>query len=147
LAVFRMMAPIACSGAQCRMPGETGTEWRGDSIDRRLDPEIDAAYGIAKQPGLAIAVALRLGAGRFGLITCCDRSRQAILERCIPSPIAFLLGNALTTSEIDATMAYARAEKSAATHRAYAFDWKNFEVWCLARGACSLPAHQGLVAA
>jgi integrase len=54
---------------------------------------------------------------------------------------------ALTTSEIDATMAYAAAEKSHATHRAYAFDWKNFEVWCLARGACSLPAHQGLVAA
>jgi hypothetical protein len=54
---------------------------------------------------------------------------------------------ALTTSEIDATMAYAAAEKSHATHRAYAFDWKNFEVWCLARRACSLAAHQGLVAA
>ena len=30
---------------------------------------------------------------------------------------------------------------------AYASDWKDFAVWCLARGATSLPAHQGIVAA
>jgi site-specific recombinase XerD len=57
------------------------------------------------------------------------------------------LPGALTTAEIDATMAYAAAEKSAATHRAYHFDWINFETWCASRGACPLPAHQGVVAA
>ena len=54
---------------------------------------------------------------------------------------------ALTTAEIDATMAYAEAEKAPATRVAYASDWKDFAVWCLARGAVSLPAHQGIVAA
>jgi site-specific recombinase XerD len=44
-------------------------------------------------------------------------------------------------------MAYAGAEKSAATRRAYHFDWANFETWCASRGACPLPAHQGVVAA
>jgi site-specific recombinase XerD len=54
---------------------------------------------------------------------------------------------ALTVAEIDAAMAYAAAEKSPATRRAYAFDFRHFEVWCLGRGACPLPAHQGVVAA
>jgi site-specific recombinase XerD len=54
---------------------------------------------------------------------------------------------ALTTAEIDATMAYAEAEKSAATRRAYASDWADFAAWCATRGACPLPAHQGAVAA
>jgi integrase len=62
-------------------------------------------------------------------------------------PIEALPPGALTTAEIDATMAYAAAEKSAATHRAYRFDWVNFETWCASRGACPLPAHQGVVAA
>jgi hypothetical protein len=54
---------------------------------------------------------------------------------------------ALTVAEIDATMAYAEAEKAVATRRAYASDWHQFAVWCHARAATPLPAHQGIVAA
>jgi len=57
------------------------------------------------------------------------------------------LPSALTPAEIDATMAFAAAEKSAATRRAYATDWRDFAAWAAARGATPLPAHQGLVAA
>jgi site-specific recombinase XerD len=57
------------------------------------------------------------------------------------------LPGALTTAEIDATMAYAAAEKSAATRAAYESDWRDFAAWCAARGASPLPAPQGLVAA
>jgi site-specific recombinase XerD len=53
----------------------------------------------------------------------------------------------LTEAEIDATMAYAEAEKSVATRAAYASDWRDFSIWCLARGATALPAHVGIVAA
>jgi hypothetical protein len=42
---------------------------------------------------------------------------------------------ALTTAEIDATVAFAEAEKSAATRKAYAQDWADFATWCDARGA------------
>jgi len=55
---------------------------------------------------------------------------------------------ALTTAEIDATMAYAGAEKALATRAAYASDWRrDFAAWCASRGATALPAHQGIVAA
>jgi integrase len=54
---------------------------------------------------------------------------------------------ALTTAEIDATMEFAEAEKSPATRKAYAADWADFAAWCAERDACSLPAHQGIVAA
>ena len=54
---------------------------------------------------------------------------------------------ALTAAEIDATMAYAEAEKALATRAAYASDWRDFAAWCALRGATALPAHQGIVAA
>jgi integrase len=57
-----------------------------------------------------------------------------------------LPGN-LTVAEMASTMAYAEAEKAPGTRVAYASDWRSFAVWCLARGATSLPAHQGIVAA
>jgi hypothetical protein len=53
----------------------------------------------------------------------------------------------LTVAEIDATMAYAEAEKAASTRRAYESDWHDFTAWCAARGASVLPAHVGHVAA
>src|SRR6516165_10088956 len=53
----------------------------------------------------------------------------------------------LSEAEIDATMAYAEAEKAAATRRAYASDWADFTAWCAARSASPLPAHVGIVAA
>jgi site-specific recombinase XerD len=54
----------------------------------------------------------------------------------------------LTEAEVDATMAYAQAEKKArATRRAYATDWRDFAAWCAQRGATALPAHVGIVAA
>ena len=58
-----------------------------------------------------------------------------------------LAPSALTTAEIDATMAYAEAEKALATRAAYASDWRDFAAWCASRGATALPAHQGIVAA
>ena len=54
---------------------------------------------------------------------------------------------ALTTAEIDATMAYGAAEKALATRAAYLSDWRDFAAWCVLRGATALPAHQGIVAA
>jgi integrase len=62
-------------------------------------------------------------------------------------PLDAALPSALTAAEIDATMAYAAAEKSAATRRAYSADWAHFAAWCDACSACRLPAHQGIVAA
>jgi hypothetical protein len=44
-------------------------------------------------------------------------------------------------------MAFAAAEKSAATRRAYSADWADFATWCALRGASPLPAHQSIVAA
>ena len=52
---------------------------------------------------------------------------------------------ALTTAEIDATMAYAEAEKAEATRAAYASDWRQFAIWCHATAATPLPAHAGIV--
>ena len=62
-------------------------------------------------------------------------------------PLDLALPGALTTAEIDATMAYAGAEKALATRRAYQSDWVDFAAWCLSRGATPLPAHVGIVAA
>jgi len=57
------------------------------------------------------------------------------------------LSGALSVAEIDATMAYAEAEKALATREAYASDWRDFAAWCAQRGAAALPAHVGIVAA
>jgi site-specific recombinase XerD len=57
------------------------------------------------------------------------------------------LPGALTIAEIDATMAYAEAEKAESTRRAYASDWRDFAAWCATRGANPLPAHVGIAAA
>jgi site-specific recombinase XerD len=57
------------------------------------------------------------------------------------------LPGALTVAEIDVTLAYAEAEKAAATRRAYETDWADFAAWCAAKGASPLPAHVGVVAA
>jgi site-specific recombinase XerD len=62
-------------------------------------------------------------------------------------PLDAVLPGALTVAEIDATMAYAEAEKAQATRAAYTSDWRDFPIWCLARGATPLPAHVGIVAA
>ena len=62
-------------------------------------------------------------------------------------PLGTTLPGALTTAEIDATMAYAEAEKALATREAYASDYRDFTAWCASRGATALPAHQGIVAA
>ena len=62
-------------------------------------------------------------------------------------PLGPALPGALTTAEIDATMAYAEAEKALATRAAYASDWRDFAAWCASRGATALPAHVGIVAA
>ena len=50
-------------------------------------------------------------------------------------PLGPALPGALTTAEIDATMAYAEAEKALATRAAYASDWRDFAAWCASRGA------------
>ena len=53
----------------------------------------------------------------------------------------------LTEAEVDATMAFAAAEKAASTRAAYAADWRDFAAWCASRGATALPAHVGIIAA
>jgi site-specific recombinase XerD len=62
-------------------------------------------------------------------------------------PFGPTLPGTLTVAEIDATMAYAEAEKAQATRAAYASDWRDFAAWCASRGATTLPAHVGIVAA
>jgi site-specific recombinase XerD len=70
------------------------------------------------------------------------------LHDLIPlDPAALPALGILSDAEIDATMRFAEAEKALATRQAYASDWKDFSIWCLARGATALPAHQGIVAA
>lgn len=64
----------------------------------------------------------------------------------LPDAVPAGLGT-LTEAEIDAAMSYAENEKAPATRRAYGFDWTDFETWCTARDAASLPAHPGIVAA
>ena len=49
-------------------------------------------------------------------------------------PLGPALPGALTTAEIDATMAYAEAEKALATRAAYASDWRDFAAWCALQG-------------
>ena len=56
-------------------------------------------------------------------------------------PLDLALPGALTTAEIDATMAYAEAEKALATRAAYASDWRDFAAWCASRGATA-PVHR-----
>jgi integrase len=72
---------------------------------------------------------------------------DAIISPGALAPITTTLPGNLTIAEIDATMAYAQAEKSAATREAYAADWRDFAIWCHARAATPLPAHPGLIAA
>jgi site-specific recombinase XerD len=62
-------------------------------------------------------------------------------------PLDPAMPGTLTTAEIDLTMAYAEAEKAPATRAAYASDWKDFSIWCRARGATPCPAHVGIIAA
>jgi integrase len=62
-------------------------------------------------------------------------------------PLDAVPAGTLSPAEIDATMAYAEAEKAPATREAYAADWRDFAIWCHARSAIPLPAHPGLIAA
>jgi site-specific recombinase XerD len=78
-------------------------------------------------------------------ITILPRSPESTVHDLIPLGPA--LPGALTVAEIDATMAYAEAEKALATREAYASDWRDFTAWCASRGATALPAHVGIVAA
>jgi site-specific recombinase XerD len=61
-------------------------------------------------------------------------------------PIDSIAAGALTTAEIQATMDYAEAEKAASTRIAYDSDFKDFAIWCAARGMCPLPASPATVA-
>ena len=54
--------------------------------------------------------------------------------------------SALTSEEIDVTLAFARAEKASTTRRAYESDWRGFTAWCSARGCTALPAAEAVVA-
>ena len=48
---------------------------------------------------------------------------------------------------LDCAADLARAEKSAATQRAYKSDFAIFSAWCVAQGLCALPADPAAVAA
>ncbi|MGI4799559.1 MAG: site-specific integrase [Janthinobacterium lividum] len=54
---------------------------------------------------------------------------------------------ALTIAEADAVRGYALAEKSEATRRGYASDFRGFSRWCEARGVSPLPASPASVVA
>ena len=58
-------------------------------------------------------------------------------------PLDLALPGALTTAEIDATMAYAEAEKALATREAYASDWRDFAAWCALQGRHSPASARG----
>ena len=63
----------------------------------------------------------------------------------IPLDPAMTALGMLTEAEVDATKAFALAEKAASTRAAYAADWRDFATWCASRGATALPAHVGIV--
>jgi len=69
------------------------------------------------------------------------------LHDLIPLDPAMPALGMLSEAEVDATMAYAQAEKATSTREAYASDWRDFAAWCASRGATALPAHVGIVAA
>ena len=54
---------------------------------------------------------------------------------------------ALPVADIEAAASYAKAEKAAATRRAYKTDFSIFQAWCADRGATALPAEPATVAA
>ena len=54
---------------------------------------------------------------------------------------------ALPVAEVEAAASYAKAEKAAATRRAYKTDFAIFQAWCADRGASALPAEPATVAA
>ncbi len=51
---------------------------------------------------------------------------------------------AILNDKIERAAAYARAARSAATRRAYDFDWAIFTVWCDAHGLIALPRRRKL---
>ena len=53
-------------------------------------------------------------------------------------PIDALPPGALTTAEVEATMAYAEAEKAASARLAYAADWADFAAYCLSGLLCAM---------
>lgn len=54
---------------------------------------------------------------------------------------------AVLHEDLKRAAAYKKAARAAATHRAYASDWKIYEAWCAARGLQSMPAHPEQIAA
>lgn len=54
---------------------------------------------------------------------------------------------ALPVADVEAAASYAKAEKAAATRRAYKTDFSIFQSWCADRGASALPAEPATVAA
>jgi site-specific recombinase XerD len=54
---------------------------------------------------------------------------------------------AMPVAELEAAATYAKAEKAAATRRAYRTDFSIFRTWCADRGAIALPAEPATVAA
>jgi site-specific recombinase XerD len=54
---------------------------------------------------------------------------------------------ALPVADVEAAASYAKAEKAAATRRAYKTDFSIFQAWCADRGASALPAEPATVAA
>ena len=49
--------------------------------------------------------------------------------------------------DLERAAEFKKAARAAATHRAYASDWKIYEAWCSARGLQPMPAHPEQIAA
>lgn len=62
----------------------------------------------------------------------------------VSSPLGLCDG--LSEGEVATARAFASEARAAATKRAYASDWRDFESWCAARGASCLPAPAELLA-
>lgn len=60
----------------------------------------------------------------------------------LPQPVL----PAILNAKIERAAAYARAARSAATRRAYDYDWAIFTAWCVAQGLVALPATPDVVA-
>lgn len=54
---------------------------------------------------------------------------------------------AVLHEDLERAAAYKKAARAAATHRAYASDWKIYEAWCGSRGLQPMPAHPEQIAA
>lgn len=76
-----------------------------------------------------------------------EMSDGAGLTPALPALVAADGMLAVLHEDLERAAAYKKAARAAATHRAYASDWKIYQAWCSSRGLQPMPAHPEQIAA